>query len=139
MTNPYSPPEREADLADKPVVSTLNGLLIGVGIGLQTCDFIDLGPSDYSPLYGWRNGLVICGTLGAALGYRRHDSLAWRWLILLGFMNLSLGLTVALTTFAGAPLNIYTATMISAGFCYVLLGAVIAINNRKNASAASRT
>ncbi|MFN8738705.1 MAG: hypothetical protein ACK5YR_02185 [Pirellula sp.] len=138
MTNPYSPPECRSYIAAKSMVSTINGLLIGIGIGLQTCDVIDLSPADYTPLYGWRNGLVFFGLLGAALGYTRNDVLAWRWLILLGFMNLSLGSTVAFTTFAESPINLYTATMIAAGFCYMLLGAIIPIINRKIASSSVR-
>jgi hypothetical protein len=138
MKNPYSPPEFQNYIAAKSMVSTINGLLIGLGIGLQTCDFIDLNPADYTPLYGWRNGLIFFGLLGAALGYTRNDVLAWRWLILLGFMNLSLGSMVAFTTFADSPINLYTATMISAGFCYILLGATISINNRKVASSSER-
>ncbi len=121
------------------MVSTINGFLIGIGIGLQTCDILDLSPADYTPLYGWRNGLVFFGLLGAALGRTRNDKLAWRWLILLGFMNLLLGSTVAFTTFAKSPINLYTSIMIAAGSCYVLLGAIIPITNRKVASSSERT
>lgn len=135
MTNPYGPPETHNYIATRSMVSTINGLLIGIGIGLQTCDFLDLSPADFTPLYGWRNGLVFFGLLGAALGFRRNDAFAWRWLILFGFMSLSLGSTVAFTTFAESPINLYTSTMISAGFCYMLLGAMIAVLRRKVASA----
>lgn len=138
MTNPYSPPELKNYIAAKSMVSTINGLLIGIGIGLQTCDIIDLSPADYTPLYGWRNGLVFFGALGTALGCARSDVLAWRWLILLGFMNLYLGSTIAFTTFAESPVNLYTAIMIAAGFCYVLLGVIIAIVNQKIASSSVR-
>ncbi|MCU0712157.1 MAG: hypothetical protein MUC43_08865 [Pirellula sp.] len=131
LTNPYSPPEMRNHIAAKSMVSTINGLLIGLGVGLLTCDFLDLSPSDYTPLYGWRNGVIFFGLLGTAVGYTRSDLLAWRWLILLGFVNLSIGSTVGFTTFAESPINIYTATMISAGFCYMLLGTLVAIRYRR--------
>ena len=138
MTNPYSPPEVKSYIAAQSIVSTINGLLIGIGIGLQTCDILDLSPADYTPLYGWRNGIVFFGLLGTALGCARNDVLAWKWLILLGFMNLSLGSTVAYTTFAESPINLYTSVMIAVGFCYVLLGAILAVINQKIASSSVR-
>ena len=138
MTNPYSPPEVKSYIAAQSIVSTINGLLIGIGIGLQTCDILDLSPADYTPLYGWRNGIVFFGLLGLALGFARNDVLAWRWLILLGFMNLSLGSAVAFTTFAESPVNLYTSVMIAAGFCYMLLGAILALINQKIASSSVR-
>jgi hypothetical protein len=139
MENPYSPPEIQDCIAANSLVSTINGLLIGIGIGLQTCDILDLSPANFTTLYGWRNGLVFFSLLGAAWGYTRNDVLAWQWFILFGFMSLSLGSTVAFTTFAESPINLYTATMISAGFCYLLLGALIATINRKVSSSSERT
>lgn len=129
MTNPYYPPKFQNYIAAKSMVSTINGLLIGIGIGLQTCDFIDLSPADYTPLYGWRNGLVFFGLLGTAMGYTRIDVLAWRWFIFLGFMNLAFGSTVAFTTFAESPINLYTATMISAVLLFMKPKCLRASNN----------
>jgi hypothetical protein len=120
------------------MVSTIKGLLIGIGLGLQICDILDLSAIDYTPRYGWRNGLVFLGLLGTALGCARNYVLACRWLILLGFMNLSLGSTVAFITFAESPINLYTGIIIAAGFCYVLLGAIIGIVNHEVTSSSVR-
>ena len=105
---------------------------------MQICDILDLSPIDYTPLYGWRNGLVFLGLLGTALRCDRNYVLACRWLILLGFMNVSLGSTVAFITFAESPINLFTAIIIAARFCYLLLGAIIGIVNHEVASSSVR-
>ncbi len=134
MINPYSPPEFISHHAADRTVSTINGLLIGVGIGLQMCDIIDLNPSDFTPMYGWLTAIVVFGLVGTTWGYFRKDHFAWRWLILLGFMALTCGLTTALTTCSQSPINVYTMAMICAAFCYMLFGTIIAIQATKQHS-----
>lgn len=134
MTNPYSSPETESYVTAKPMVSTVNGVHIGFGVELQTCGIIDLCPSEFASLYGWATGIVLCGLIGAALGHSKNDVLEWQWIGLLSFLNLSLGLAVALTTFPKSLVNVSTAAMISAGFSFLLLGAAIALRNSSELS-----
>ncbi len=131
MINPYTLPQSTSVFVNALSASTINGTLIGIGIGLQTCDVLDLSPRDFSPLYGWSIGIAFFGLLGTVVGYLRNDQLAWRWFLLLGSASSLLGATIARTIFAESPLNVYTGVMISMGVCYMLLGAIVGFCHRK--------
>lgn len=132
IANPYKPPKAEDIEPRHKIVSTINGSLIGIGIGLQTCDFLDLTPTDFTALYGWRNGIVFSAALGTIIGYFREDLFACKWIVLLGLMAVFQGETIAFTIFAESPANIYTLSMVSTGLIYVLFGTVMAIKYRRH-------
>lgn len=130
MSNPYQPP---ADIHSQKanLVSAFNGFLLGLGLGLLSCDWIDLSPDNLVPLLGWRNGIAFCSLLGVAIGYFRQDSIACKLLVALGICHVSTGPTVAMTTFEGQPWNIYTTTLPVAGCVYILTGILAAFYKRQ--------
>lgn len=132
MLNPYRPPRPAETYHGFKHVSALNGTLIGLAIGLLSCDWLDLGPNDFSPLFGWRIGIVICSALGFIIGFARTDRLAWKWFIILGLWHLSIGLTMRFGVFADEPLNVYTLVMPIAGAVFLGSGAGIGLRSFKN-------
>lgn len=51
--------------------STLRGAVAGLGLGLLSCDLLDLFRGDLTALLGWRTGLVLGPIAGGLVGRRR--------------------------------------------------------------------
>lgn len=123
----------------KRTQSTIYGLVVGGGLGLLSCDWMDLRGGDGRALYGWMTGILFGLVIGGAVGWSRPDQpaerfhgesrskIAGRWLQGIGALLLCHGIMglIMRPTPGNAPLMIWTATMVSAGIGYLIAGALL--------------
>jgi hypothetical protein len=134
--------EEFANLIDEQFVNkrcrgAAKGLLIGVGIGLLTCDFLDLSGGDVTAFYGWLTGIAVGAIIGSTVGYATANSSSpfmsvnlGNWLLLLGSCILYERLLVTLTILREHPALVWSCVMVASGVAYLILGYFVRISSK---------
>ena len=110
----------------------LKGVWGGAGVGLLTCDFIDLLGGDPYPVFGWVLGICSCTTIGGVIGYfrdqraRRSGALPtrplWPWFALAGgILYEAIGIGWVFRDNRSEVFQIWSTIMLIAGTAYLLV------------------
>jgi|GEM_PF-4156397 len=117
----------------------------GVGVGLLSCDFIDLLGSDPYALFGWVYGICVCTTVGGVIGYFRDqratqpgmlpNSPLWPWFALAGgILYEAICIGWVFRDNRSEVFRLWTTIMLIAGTAYLLVPSIVWLRRKSRES-----
>ena len=114
----------------------LKGVWGGAGVGLLTCDFIDLVGGDPNALFGWVYGICVCTTVGGVIGYvldqraRQLEELPtqplWPWFALAGgILYEAICIGRVFRDNRSEVFHVWSKIMLVAGLTYLLVPSIV--------------